>query len=241
MADTDTIFDEEESGIHVAYGNVKVNGNLEATGQITAKNLKILQDGRFVLSTAGRDSISFNKAVEFLKPVEFNNGNTMIGFEDKYHSAYVGSPTIQAGERLIIGDSVMKIDAASSKIIADRFTQILDTLKADKVVAKKTTSDQIATNKISVTEELVGKEIYAETIKTNNFYMENFTGLNLVASSSLTTQDIIVGGTAEIQSRLTIDGKGCGTNGGALIVNGGQIIANRGIVSHTRNNQFQCL
>lgn len=240
MADTDTIFDEEESGIHVAYGNVKVNGNLEATGQITAKNLKILQDGRFVLSTAGRDSISFNKAVEFLKPVEFNNGNTMIGFEDKY-GAYVGSPTIQAGERLIIGDSVMKIDAASSKIIADRFTQILDTLKADKVVAKKTTSDQIATNKISVTEELVGKEIYAETIKTNNFYMENFTGLNLVASSSLTTKDIIVGGTAEIQSRLTVDGKGCGTNGGALIVNGGQIIANKGIVSHTRNNQFQCL
>ena len=34
---------------------------------------------------------------------------------------------------------------------------------------------------------------------------------------------------------------GIGVNGAALTVNGGEIVANKGIVSHTRNNRFQCM
>ncbi len=86
----------------------------------------------------------------------------------------------------------------------------------------------------------MGNKIFADTIKTNNIFMENFTGLNITASSSLKVKDIIVGGTAKVQNDVIIMGKGS-VNGPALTVNGGQIIANKGIVSHTRNNQFQCL
>ena len=238
MADN-TIFDEE-GGIYVANGSMKVNGNLEATGQTTTNCLKVLEDGKVILSTATDNKISFNKIVDFLKPVQFNNGQTMIGVETTYNSAYVGSPTIQAGERLVVGDSLFKIDAASTTIVADRFKQTLNLLEANKVVSKKGVSDQITTKKINVTEELVGNQIFADTIKTNNLYMENFSGLNITASSSLNVKDIIVGGSAKIQNNITIMGKGS-ANGAALTVNGGQLIANKGIVSHTRNNQFQCL
>ena len=36
-------------------------------------------------------NVKFRKAVEFLSPVEFSNGNTIIGMETTYDSAYVGT------------------------------------------------------------------------------------------------------------------------------------------------------
>lgn len=82
------------NGMYVARGSMKINGNLEVENQITAKNIKINDEsGHNVLSTGGSE-ISFRKACQFLKQVEFNNGQTKIGIESTYNSAYVGSPTI---------------------------------------------------------------------------------------------------------------------------------------------------
>jgi len=105
----ETIF-SEDGGIHVFNGSMKVNGNLESTGQMTTSCLKVVENGKDVLSTSGDDGISFKKVVEFLKPVQFNNGQTLIGIETTYNSACVNSSTIKAGQRLVVGDSMMKID-----------------------------------------------------------------------------------------------------------------------------------
>lgn len=237
---TETVFSQND-GIYVANGSMKVNGNLESAGQTTVNGLKVLENGRAVMSsTTGDATISFNKAVEFLKPVQFNNGQTLIGTETTYNSAYIGSPTIQAGRRLVVGDSMMKVDAVESTIVADRFKATLYSLFADKISAKKGAAEQLDAKNVNVTGEFIGNKVFADELKVNNLYMENFKALNLTASSSINVKDIIVGGSAKVQNDITIMGKGA-ANGAALTVNGGQIIANKGIVSHTRNNQFQCL
>ena len=75
-----------------------------------------------ILQTLKDNTISFNQACCFRGAVEFNNGGTIIGKETTYNSPYVGSPTIQAGIRLVVGDSSFKIDNPSRSIIADTFT-----------------------------------------------------------------------------------------------------------------------
>ena len=57
--------------------------------------------------------------------------------ETTYNSAYVGSETIQAGQRLVLGDSAAKWDVDSRRIIADTFKMTLANLVADNVSMKK--------------------------------------------------------------------------------------------------------
>lgn len=239
MADTDTIIYDDE-GTQIVHGNMKVNGNLEVGNQLTTHGLEIVeQNGATALLTNSNGEISFRRACEFTKSVQFNNGKTVIGIETTYNSAYVGSPTIQAGNRLVIGDSAMKITADEKSIIADTFKMTLRSLTTDLVTSKKEQSNLVVAKKVNVTDELVGNKIYADVIKTNSLYLDNIQGLNLQAANSLKTTDLIVGGTAKVQNDVTI--MGVGVNGAALTVNGGQIIANKGIIANTRNIMFQTL
>lgn len=133
----------DESGIQVVNGSMRIEGNLGVSTQISTNELKVLgEDHLPIISTAG-NTISFKKAVEFTKPVHFNNGKTIIGTETTYNSAYIGSPTLQAGNRLVVGDSLFKITADLREIIADTFKMTLARLEADKVVSKKEISDII--------------------------------------------------------------------------------------------------
>ena len=159
--------------------------------------------------------------------------------ETTYNSAYVGSETIQAGQRLVLGDSAAKWDVDSRCIIADTFQMTLANLVADNVSMKKGVATLVQTKDLRVTNEIVGQTIFADIVKTNNIFMENFAAISLNVSNAITTKDLIVNGYAKIARDLTISGTGI--NGAALTVNGGEIIANKGIVSHTRNNRFQCM
>ena len=238
---SESIFIEEENGTSVVHGNMKVDGNLEVESQLSAKELKIMGDNLLPMISTSGEYISFRKACEFKDSVQFSNGRTMIGIETTYNSAYVGTETIQAGKRIVVGDSLMKIDATSRKIEADTFNMHLARLDSDRIVSKNEYANQIEVKKIKVTDELIGQTIFADTIKTNNLYLENISGLNLQASSSMKTTDLIVDGTAKIRNDLTIMGNGIGPRGAALTVNGGAIVANNGIISHTRNNRFQTM
>ena len=232
---------EEDNIINeVVQGSMKVNGNLEVGQQISSKELKVLDSETLMpIMTTGKDSISFKKICRFYNPVEFNNGKTIIGIETTYGSAYVGSPTIQAGSRLVVGDSFFKVDANDRTIVSDTFKMTLARLDTDNLIAKNEVADLIETKKLKVTSELIGKTIYADLIRTNNLVLNNVTSTNSSVTGNVTTKDLIVKGQAKIASGLTIDGTG--TVGQALIVNGGQFVANGGIVSHTRNNKFQCM
>lgn len=240
MAESSEELISQENGTYVANGSMKVKGNLEVETQLTTSVLKVLGDNQLpVVSTSG-SAISFKKAVEFLKPVQFNNGKTIIGMETTYNSAYVGSQTIQAGDRLVVGDSLFKVDADTRSVIADTFKMTLARLNVDKLVSKKEVSDFVDAKKVQVTEELVAQEIFADTIKTNRLRLDNICSRGFQASEELTTRDLIVGGSAKVENDITIMGKGA-ANGAALTVNGGEIVANKGIVSHTRNNRFQTM
>ena len=183
--------------------------------------------------------MSFKKVASFFNGAQFNNGKTLIGMETTYNSAYVGSETIQAGERLVLGDSAAKWDVDSRKIIADTFEMSLSKLVSDNVTMKKGDATLIKSKDLRVTNELIGQTIFADTIKTNNLFMDKIAALNMTVSKALTTKDIIVNGAANVKTSLTISG--IGVNGAALTINGGELIANKGIVSHTRNNLFQCM
>lgn len=230
----------QENGIYVANGSMKVTGNLEVGNQLIVDGLKVKGDNyQTVIDTTGT-LMSFNKACMFKAPVEFNNGQTIIGIDTTYGDAYVGSPTIQAGKRVVIGDSNMMIDATKRKIVADTYSMTLARLDVDNLVSKKQFAESVDVKKLKVTEELIGQNIFADTITTNKLYLEDISGLNLRAAESMKTKDLIVGGTAKVENDIIIMGRGA-TNGAALTVNGGQIIANKGIVAHTGNNLFQTL
>jgi len=236
---TTTVEFVQEDGITIVPGGMKVEGNLEVSNQTTTKGLKVADTtGKTVMLTDGA-VISFRKACEFQDSVKFNGGKTIIGIETTYNSAYVGSTTIQAGSRLVVGDSLLKITASDRKILADTFRMTLSKLKVGDVVSKTDTSDLVVAKNVKVSGEFIGNSVYADTIKTNSLYLESISGINLKAADSLTTKDLIVGGNAVVQNDITI--RGIGVTGAALTVNGGQIIANKGISSHTRNNLFQCL
>ena len=237
MAEADTITLEEELN-SVVHGNRIVDGNLEVTGQISTGNIKVLENGLPVMTTVG-DAIQFRKACEFKEAVKFNNGNTVIGGQNTDWGAFVSSTTIQAGRNIILGDSIFKITSNERKIIADTFNMALARMDVDTVVSKKEISDLIEAKKVKVSNELIGNSIYASVIKTNKLYLENITGLNIMASNSLVTKDLSVNGGATIQNGIIV--QGADSNGAAITVNGGEIVANKGIVSHTRNNRFQTL
>lgn len=220
------------------HGSMTVEGNLDVQGQTTTSGLSIVSEQGPVMY-ANQTGVSFKKVVNFLKGAQFNNGKTIIGMETTYGSAYVGSETLQAGERLVLGDSAAKWDVDSRKIVADTFDMTLASLKSDTVTMKKGVATLVQSKNLQVTDELIGQTIFADTVKTNNLYMENMAALKLNVTKSLTVKDIIVNGYAKVHTDLTIDGSG--VNGAALTVNGGEIVANKGIVSHTRNNRFQCL
>ena len=220
------------------HGSMTVEGNLNVQGQTTTSRLSVVADGTQVLH-ANDTGVSFKTAVEFLKAVKFNNGKTLIGMETTYNSAYVGSETVQAGERLVLGDSAAKWDVDSRKIIADTFSMTLAKLTSDEVSMKKGVATLVQANNIQVTNELIGQTIFADTVKTNNLFMEKMSALNLNVTKALTVKNIIVNGSAKMITDLVV--MGSGVNGAALTVNGGELIANKGIVSHTRNNRFQCM
>lgn len=135
----------------------------------------------------------------------------------------------------------MKIDATTRKIMADTFNMTLARLNVDNLVSKKEYSDSLEAKKVKVTDELIGQNIYADTIKTNKLFLDSIGSRSLQTSDTITAKDLIIGGTAKIQNDVTIMGAGVGANGAALTVNGGAVVANKGIVSHTRNNRFQTL
>ena len=240
MADSSESIFVEEDGMAVIHKNVKIDGNLDVTTQITTSDFKVLGSNHLPVLTTSEDVISFRKACEFTKPVQFNNGRTLIGIETTYNSAYVGSPTIQAGERLVVGDSLFKIDSRSRKIIADTFKMVLARLDVDNITAKREDAININTKYLKVEDEFIGNKIYADTIKVNKLFLDSVGSRSMTTSESLTTKDLIVGGTAKVQNDITIMGKGS-ANGAALTVNGGYIVANKGIVSHTGNNRFQTM
>lgn len=238
---SESSFIEEEDGVNVVHGNMKVDGNLEVESQLSAKELKVMGENFLPIMATSGEHISFKKSCEFKDDVQFTNGRTVIGLENRYSSAYVGTETLQAGQRLVVGDSLFKITADERKIIADTFKMTLARLDVDNLVSKKEYANSIEAKKVKVTEEFIGQNIFADTIKTNNLYLENVSGLNLQASSTMKTTDLLVGGTATIENDISILGTGVGPNGSALVVNGGAIVANKGIVSHTRNNRFQTM
>ena len=235
MADTNT------SDMQVIQGSLKINGNLTVDSQITTKDFKLVDDEFKSLLTTSGNAFSFRKSCEFLKPVQFNNGQTIIGIESTYKSAYIGSPTIQAGNRLIVGDSDLKITNDDRTILADTFKMLLDKLVVTSITNKKQTSDLIESKKLKITDELISQNIYADTIKTNNLAIENIRGINLEANDSITTTDLLVNGSGIFNNDVTIKGTGVGPNGFALTVNGGKIKANWGIESNTADNIFQTL
>ena len=79
---------------------------------------------------------------------------------------------------------------------------------------------------MKITDELISKNIYADTIKTNNLAIENIRGINLEANDSITTMDLLVNGSGIFNNDVTIKGTGVGPNGFALTVNGGKIKEN---------------
>ena len=133
----------------------------------------------------------------------------------------------------------MKIEADDKSIIADTFNMTLRRLTVDNVFSKKDSTDLLSAKDARVTHELIAQNVFADTIKTNNFFIETLTGLNIKATSQMTVKDLIVGGFAKVENDITI--MGVGVNGAALTVNGGHIVANKGIISNTRNNKFQTL
>ena len=223
----------------IVEGNLLVKGNLGVEQQIQSTNLKILDENtrKAILSTGG-DVISFKKACDFHNPVQFNNGKTLIGIDTTYNSAYVGSPTIQAGERLVVGDSMFKITTDQRKIIADTFNMTLRALDVNFLNTKKQTADLIEAKDIKASNDIIGKTIYADAIKSNKLFFDKITSNDFISNTSVTTKDLIVGN-VKVENGITIMGKQA--NGSALTVNGGAIVANQGIVSHTRNNRFQTL
>lgn len=105
--------DTEDSGNATIHGSLTVEGNLGVQGQTTTNGLKVVDDDGNFSFGVDNARISFRKVCQFAKPVEFNNGHTIIGMEGTYDSAYVCSPTIHAKNRLILGDSNAKWEVTS--------------------------------------------------------------------------------------------------------------------------------
>lgn len=84
--------DTDDSGKNATiHGSLTVEGNLGVQGQTTTNGLKVVDDdGNFSFGVSNT-TISFRKACSFAEPVEFSGGNTIIGVEKTYDSAYVGT------------------------------------------------------------------------------------------------------------------------------------------------------
>lgn len=237
----DIMEDDGEGGASVIHGSVKIDGNLEVATQISTKEFKVFgENGSSVnpTMTARNGLVQFNKVCKFMDTVEFNNGKTTIGTEATYGSACVASDTFMAGERILVGDSLFKITADTRKIIADTFTMTLSKLDTGNLVAKNSKFETITTKNGKVTNEFISESIFANTIKVNKLFLDTVSGLKVCVSESMVAKEFAANN-ATIQNGLTI--RGIGINGAALTVNGGEIVANKGIVSHTRNNRFQCM
>ena len=139
---------------------------------------------------------------------------------------------------MILGDSAAKWDVDSRKVIADTFTMSLKKLVVDDIAAKKVASNVVTADTLKATSEIIGQTVFADTVKTNNLFMDTMASLNMRVDKTLTVKDIIA---KYIQVKQSVVIDGTGVNGAALTVNGGEIVANRGIVSHTVNNRFQTM
>ena len=83
--------DTDDSGNATIHGSLTVEGNLDVQGQTTTNGLKVVDDdGNFSFGVIN-STISFRKTCSFAAPVEFSGGNTIIGVEKTYNSAYVGT------------------------------------------------------------------------------------------------------------------------------------------------------
>lgn len=112
-------------------------------------------------------------------------------------------------------------------------------LTVDVVNAKTSKAKLLEGETVKATKELIGKTIYADTVKTGNLFMDSFAANDMTVAKDLIAKNLILNGFAKIATDLTISGTG--VNGAALTVNGGEIVANKGIVSNTRNNRFQTM
>ena len=83
--------DTEDSGNATIHGSLTVEGNLGVQGQTTTNGLKVVDDDGNLSLGVSNSTISFRKACSFAEPVEFSEGNTIIGIEKTYDSAYVGT------------------------------------------------------------------------------------------------------------------------------------------------------
>jgi hypothetical protein len=137
------------------HGSMTVEGNLDVQGHTITNGLSVVADETPIMH-ANSTGVSFKKAVDFIKGAQFNNGKTLIGMETTYNSAYVGSETIQAGERLVLGDSAAKWDVDARKIIADTFNMSLAKLTSDEISMKKGVATLIQSKNLQVTNELIG-------------------------------------------------------------------------------------
>ena len=73
----------------IVHGSMIVKGNLQVETQLTTPNLKV--PGAI---HANENEVSFRAACEFVDGARFNNSRTIIGIENRYNSAYVGTETI---------------------------------------------------------------------------------------------------------------------------------------------------
>ena len=178
MAESSESILVQEDGIYTLHGSMKVDGNLEVGTQLSTHELKVVGDDFRPIMQVSGGAISFREACSF-KRAEFTDGRTIIGLETTYNSAYVGTETLQAGQRLVLGDSLLKMDASTRKIIADTFRMTLARLDVDNLFVKRQVSDIIESKKVKVTEELIGQNIYADTIKTNKLFLDSIGSRNL--------------------------------------------------------------
>lgn len=158
--DITNVESSSEGTTTIMNGSVKIDGNLEVGQELLVNDFKVVEDGSTtpMLYTKG-GSISFNKVCKFNKGAEFNVGRTVIGLETTYKSAYVGTESLQAGQRLVVGDSSFKITADDREIIADTYAMSLKGLIVDSISTKKINSKIANVGTLEVIDELMTNKL----------------------------------------------------------------------------------
>lgn len=226
-------------GLTNTLGSQHVQGNLSVDGQTSTTTFKVTGANGSTTLTAGDGNVSFKGYCKFAEDCEFNGGQTLIGVETTYGTAYIGSPTVQVGNRLVVGDSLFRVLAEDRTIVADTFSMTLAKLDVDKVRVDNLVADLLKVSNIKLSGKLDTAYVAADEVHTPKVEASQANFAKVRASDSVTTKDLVVSGQTKMGDGLVIDGSG--TTGTSLTVNGGQIVANEGIVSHTANNRFQTL
>ena len=217
---TDTL---ATSGHANVGGNLNVNGNIQVYGRVILpktvafSDVAYLADDVFVV----RSDLIVEGAAEFPRDTHiatetFNNTEEGI----------ISVQNIRAANRIIVGDSALKIDAPKKTITADTFTEILHKLVSDKAEIASLTFETARGD-----ESFFNSTEIANLIATNaqikKLAVEDFT-----AATQFTTKDLVIDGSAIVSGGITING--ASRNEGALVVNSYPGIFNRGIKVFSR-------